>query len=488
MRLPGGDVPVQFAERLHALDYTVGGVRRLVGDVAANAVERDETVPASRVLTHDSSPLATVVRCFLLAESVEVDDLASALGIPLSELAGLVTFAGGRASAGVDLAPCAVDDVDWFIASDWSSRRTGRATASDHVLGVGGASLMLAQCTTREPRQSALDLGTGCGIQAFELTSHCDRVVATDVSTRCLEFARFNAALNRTPVELRHGSLFEPVAAERYDLVVSNPPFVVGSPASGRHDYRDFGGAGDAVCRMIVTGVEGHLNEGGWCQLLANWEITDVDDWSLHPRDWVLQTGLDAWVVQREVQDPAQYVEMWLRDAGEQHGRGYRALYDEWLSTFDSRGVAAIGFGVVSLRRGGRHGPIRRFQHAPQQWSQPVADDLVRWFEVQDWLAADPSGPLTARLSLGDDVMLEQHQWGSPDAVTMLCRTTGMRWSGPVDGFGLEVLSALDGSRPAAEVVLEVAERHQIPVERALEQAVPVLGRLLEEGFVQAQP
>jgi methylase of polypeptide subunit release factors len=300
-----------------------------------------------------------------------------------------------------------------------------------------------------------------------------------------LEFARFNAELNGLVIELRQGSLFEPVDEGRFDLVLSNPPFVIGSPSAGHHDYRDYGGAGDAVCEELVSGVERHLTRGGWCQMLANWEIVDADDWSRHPREWVAASGLDAWVIQREVQDPAQYVETWLRDAGEQHTVAYRDLYDQWLDALQERRVVAVGFGLVTVRRGEHAVPIRRFQHVPQEWAQPVAQDIEHWFAIQDWLAADPSGLLTTPLSLSPEVVLEQHAWASDTPVALLRRTDGMRWSGPVDDFGIDVLAALDGERTTAEVVVEVAARHQIAPETALAQAIPVLGRLAEEGFVR---
>ena len=484
MRLPGGDLAAKLADRLHALDYTVEGVRHVVGDVAARALDRGEWLPASRHLTDDRSALATVVRCFMLAEPVEADQLVDALRLPLADLCDLVTSESGQATATVDLAPCALDDSDLWIASDWSSRRTGRTTASDHVLGVGGASLMLAQCTVRPAVARALDVGTGCGVQALQLAAHAGHVVATDVSPRALELAAFNAGMNGVPLDLRAGDLFDPVADEQFDLVVSNPPFVIGSPAAGRREYRDFGGAGDAVCEAMVSGAGRHLAEGGWCQLLANWEVTDPDDWSMNPRGWVAATDLDAWVIQREVQDPAEYVGMWLRDAGEQRGQAYAALYDEWLSILEARAVRAIGFGLITLRRGGGV-PVRRFQHVPQTWSQPVAGEVERWFEVQDWLATDPSGPLTSPLALADDVVLEQHRWSTAEPVSMVSRTSGMRWSGPVDAFGIDVLAGLDGKRPAGEVVVEVAARYEISVETALDQAISVLGRLAEEGFVR---
>ena len=475
---------------MHALDYSVEGVRRLIGDSAADALDRDDAYPASRILRADDGPLATVVRAFMLNEAVERDALGRAFGTAWDDAhpswSQLVTAAGSQARSRVELTPCAVDDVDWLIASDWSSRRTGAPTASDHVLGVGGASTMLAQCTVRPDVDSALDVGTGCGIQAFHLSTHSRRVVATDVSARCVEFAAFNASLNRIDLELREGSLFEPVMAERFELIVSNPPFVIGSPADGQHDYRDFGGVGDTVCADLVAGAADRLTVGGWCQLLANWEIVDGSDWALNPRTWLESSGLDAWVIQRDVQDPVEYVTTWLRDSGDDRDPAYPAIYDEWLGTLESRGVLGVGFGVITLRNSRATPPVRRFQHAGQPWQQPVAPDIVRWFEVQDLLRRTPAGVLTEQLRVASDVVLEQHGLGD-SPVLMVRRTTGMSWSGPIDPFGAQVLMGLDGQRPAAEAVLAAAAEFQIEPESALSQAIPVLGQLAEEGFVRRE-
>jgi len=64
------------------------------------------------------------------------------------------------------------------------------------VLGIGHASLTLAQITERTPVKRALDVGTGCGIQTFHLLAHAEHVTATDISERALAFARFNLLLN----------------------------------------------------------------------------------------------------------------------------------------------------------------------------------------------------------------------------------------------------------------------------------------------------
>ena len=72
----------------------------------------------------------------------------------------------------------------------------------------------------------------------------------------------------------------------------------------------------------------------------------------------------------------------------------------------------------------------------------------------------------------------------SAEAVVLLRRSSGMAWSGPVDAFGLDLLAALDGVRPAGEAVISAASAHGVEPEEALSTSVPVLGHLAEEGFV----
>jgi release factor glutamine methyltransferase len=77
---------------------------------------------------------------------------------------------------------------------------------------------------------SVLDVGTGSGAIALSLASEgrFSRVVATDASAEALAVARENleALTPATPVELREGSLFDPVQGERFDVIVSNPPYI----------------------------------------------------------------------------------------------------------------------------------------------------------------------------------------------------------------------------------------------------------------------
>lgn len=123
---------------------------------------------------------------------------------------------------------------------------------------------------------TALDVGTGSGAIALALATEgpFSRVVGTDVEPGALEVARANlaAAAPEAPVELRGGSLFEPVHGERFHVVVSNPPYV-GSEERGALDaeVRDweparalFAGTGGLdVVRPLVAASADHLLPGG---------------------------------------------------------------------------------------------------------------------------------------------------------------------------------------------------------------------------------
>src|SRR5690606_35235527 len=151
-----------------------------------------------------------------------------------------------------------------------------------------------------------LDLGTGCGVQAIHLADHAQQVVATDINRRALWLASLNMALNDLPVDrvdIRYGSYFEPVAGENFDLIVTNPPFVI-SPGTGeRLSYRDSGLPGGRVVELIVRAAPHRLTDGGWCQIVANWAIKRGTPWDERLAEW-LDERCDALVVQREVLDP----------------------------------------------------------------------------------------------------------------------------------------------------------------------------------------
>jgi len=111
------------------------------------------------------------------------------------------------------------------------------------------------------PGSQVLDLGTGTGVLAIAAASTAKRVVAVDSNPTAVECARINAEANSVEdrVELRLGDLFAPVVGERFDLVLCNPPYFAGRPATQLETaFR----AGD-FARRLSHGLGDHLEDHG---------------------------------------------------------------------------------------------------------------------------------------------------------------------------------------------------------------------------------
>jgi methylase of polypeptide subunit release factors len=483
------DAVTKMRDALTRADYTSAGISARLGREAAAAAGRNDFRAALRSTT-ERDPLATLIRLFVCQQTEPAEAVAAALApLPLADAVegGLVQAYGDGLRQAVDLEP--YGDPAWWVLSDLpAAARPGRPLAADHVLGIGAASTTLAGATLRGPVATALDLGTGCGVQALHLSTHADAVTATDVSPRALRFAATTAALNGQRWELLGGDLTAPVAGRRFDLVVSNPPFVVGSGVA-THTYRDSGRAGDAVCAELVAAAPDLLTEGGTMQFLANWMHVTGQDWGDRVAGWVAGTGLDAWIVQREVADPMAYVGLWQADAAEDADPARTA---QWLDWFDAHKVEGIGFGLVTLRRAGHDDPVVRVEDLRQQTEQPFGGQIAAWFDRQDWLRThDAAGLLDAHyraapgLQLRQEATLGDGGWGVDRQV--LAQTAGLRWTEEVDPLVLALVGGCDGAVALRDQLALLAVAHEVPVDHLAEVAVPIVAHLVERGFIVAE-
>jgi methylase of polypeptide subunit release factors len=460
------------------------------GSHAGAALFRGERVAARRALARSAArdesvrPAATLALLFVLGYPQAADAVADALptlGVDGAAALGLVSREDDVVRALVDLRPYAFVDpageAGWWIASDLGELVVEGPLREDHVLGVGGASATLAGLMISRQVDRALDLGTGCGIQALHAARHARTVVATDISQRALDFAAFNAALNLVDgIEFRLGSLFEPVEGETFDHVVSNPPFVITPRVEGvpEYEYRDGGMVGDDLVASVVAGLGRHLAPGGIAQLLGNWESGGAGAvagkrgaWSV--ADWAARGGVpvDVWVVEREVQDPTAYAETWIRDGGTRPGTpDFERLYGAWLGDFEARGIVEIGFGYLTVRRpasdAGR--PVVRTERLLGGLGQNdvgLGAHLHGTLDALDLLRDLDDDRLAAtRLVVAGDVTEERHYWPGNDDPTVISLRQGGGFARTVDsGTALSALvGACDGELSVGAIVAALAQ------------------------------
>lgn len=533
--------------------FSEASIDGLWGPDAAAALRRNERVPALRALaalrTRLGGPtaVATLAELFVLGMPVGRAALQAALprlGVDGALTLGLVGPAGerpasaaqneaaqGAAAPGdsllalLELRPYSFSDSRgggaWWILSDLGELALGGPLGENHVLGVGGASRTLSGLMLQNEVDSVLDLGTGCGIQAMHAARHAQRVVATDISLRALELAAFNAELNQIEgIEFRFGSLFEPVAGERFDHIISNPPFVITPRVEGvpAYEYRDGGMVGDALVEQVVRDAAAHLTPGGVLQMLGNWEYTEavpdafdrVRSW-LEPRGGAAEAGaaLDYWIVEREAQSATQYAETWIRDGGTRPGTpDFDRLFGAWLDDFAERGVTQIGFGYVLLRAPAAPvDPLTLVETLPlvepvetprlerlERLHAPLGDNewglgvhLGNCLAARDWQADQSDAELAAqRLSVAGDVTEERHYWPGHDDPTELLLRQGGGFARTISpGTALAALvGASDGELSVGAIAAALAQLLEVDEAALRAELVDGARRLLDDGIL----
>ncbi len=196
----------------------------------------------SWLITHDEDPLPAAVReRFESWLQQRLDD------VPLAYLTGHKEFHGLR----LQVSPATlVPRPDTELLVDWALH-------------------WLAVCGLPSPR--VLDLGTGSGAIALAIKNGhpAARVMATDFSAAALDVARANAAQLRLDVQFLQGAWWSPLNGERFDLVLSNPPYIAPLDehlAALKHEPLSALTApeqGLADLRQIIAGAADHLRPGG---------------------------------------------------------------------------------------------------------------------------------------------------------------------------------------------------------------------------------
>jgi SAM-dependent methyltransferase len=504
---------------LAAAGYTVAGVEAFWRARSAGlsvdpgeALRRGHRVPAVRALelaAEGDEAIAALIGLFLLGLAQPAAALASALptlGVESAVALGLVTpvdrglASGERFAPLVDIRPYAFADAsghgEWWIASDPGELATGGALPEDHVLGVGGASMTLSGLLMQRPARRTLDLGTGSGIQALHASRFSDRVIATDVSARALAFARFTARLNGiASISFRLGSLYEPVAGERFDRIVSNPPFVITPRRDGvpAYEYRDGGLVGDALVEAVLRGAADHLAPGGIAQFLANWEVHPDADGLDRVASWLDEAGLEYWIVEREVLDASRYAETWIRDGGTRAGTPeFDLLHDAWLQDFADRGVTGVGFGYVLLRVPEDGEPrLRRTERLhgsagenPGGLGAHLSDVLAGDDAL---LAVDDDGLRALAVEIAPDVTEERHHWPGAEQPTVILLRQGGGFGRTIDtGTALAALvGAADGSLPLGVLTDAIAGLLDADAEALWAELAPQVRELVHGGLLR---
>ncbi|MHA2789141.1 DUF7782 domain-containing protein [Corynebacterium sp. S7] len=449
------DLVRELVESLNQHGYTADGIAARLGPQVTEALYRGEPGVVS-FATRDGSALSQLIRFFLLREPCSGEALADVLGARLTESLydeGVVSRTpAGELQVALDVRPHVIAGKNQIIFSDHDASMTDHVPDSDHVLGVGSASVSLLSATPLTPVESVLDLGTGSGVQAVAQAGSAMHVVATDVHKRALDLAQ--ATLSGAQihnVELRHGAWFAPVAGERFDRIVANPPFVVGPPEIG-HIYRDSGLDLDGATELVVSQAPNHLQNSGTAYMLGSWVLTHDQSWASRVASWLPKRGISAWVIQRDLADPGKYVSTWLQDESvDLRSRNGIARTEQWLEHFQRNDVVGIGFGWIFLRSIGDQPTEVTAEEILQPFTDPLGPEVDEYFQRMEWLRDKTSDDvLASRYTVRPGLAREEVQvadsevgMGFNSKVIRLTRTDGPRFSHEVDSALASIIAGL---------------------------------------------
>lgn len=473
--------------RLAELNFDAAAIADALGTTEENANRQAGRDTHARLL-EPLGAFGTVVRLFALGHPIPVDGVRAALApLDVSALEQL-GLAQPREDGLLHPLLRLLPHEHLVIACDLPLK-PGQPAAADHVPAAQNPTVALAQLTVRRPGR-LLDLGTGCGVLALLGAAHAERVLATDINPRAVRLTAFSAQLNGLPaVEGRQGSWFEPLRGERFDTIVCNPPYVI-SPAS-EFIYRDSGLQGDSVCEQLVRALPPHLADGGMASLQISW-IADPDGEAAAPvRQWVHDSGCDAWLLQHAVDTPLQAAVRWNPpDPGDPARQQQRI--DQWLAYYAGLGIRGIAYGVLVLRR--RAGANwMRTGSLPSQRLVPASDHLLRLFAAQDMLAANDDTLLARRLRVAHGVVVDQllafhPEDGRPRQRRMTLRIDeGIGFEAGLDPEVMFLLTQLGGAPSLRAAFAQAAARGGVADVGAYARAgLPMVRRMLELGFLEA--
>jgi|GEM_PF-5259285 len=390
-----------------------------------------------------------------------------ARAVPLLARSGLAELSGGLVATTSWLVVPALGG--YLLTGLPPTYRTAQRVGASAY--VGPDSLRLAAALPDARGRRVLDVGTGCGIQGLLAARGATEAVCTDTEARSLELARCNQLLNATshPVRLLAGDLYEPVGDERFDLVVSLPPYVPEVPEAAVSATVGGGADGLAVLRRLLAGAAAHLEPGGElvvrCQLLC-----DSEQPLLAAELEQLCAGLDVMMTCTDWHPLQPYV---VELATSFATYGARATTRELVAAYahSLRALGATGV-CTALLRCRRAGP-RRSGTSASATSSPATDGprvrLAGWRPPAD----STTIPRPAReLCLAPTSAVHASAAGVP--------ATGL------DAPDAALLAAVDGTRSVAGIV---AHAWGTPAgaspDDLVDQALARLARLARAGLVE---
>lgn len=310
-----------------------------------------------RALEAQDTPAADLALLFAYRSPVARARVEAALGATLVAAlidAGVLTASGdGALGSAFMFMPLG---GQWFL-SDYLD------AGDDAVMGPGMTTLLLHRLLDHaDAGGTVLDLGCGAASLAIAAAAVGAKAVATDLSERAIELARFNARLNAVALDARAGDVSAPVAGMAFDLVLSQPPYVPCPDAAGGSTYLHGGRFGDELAMRFVAESARVLAPGGTALLHFDTLVRPGAPLPARLREVLGDAPVDLVALVERAPDPDQQAIAYAASAHPELGpayahaaRAYRAHFDALGATEAQRVLVVLRLPRTGARAGGRY-------------------------------------------------------------------------------------------------------------------------------------
>ena len=481
------DDAARFRDVCRAADYTDAHLSEVLG-TSIPPLPHHPQANEFATLADVATPLHRLAKLFFLGRPVDsgkVSDVLPTGFINLCVECGLL-----QRDADV-LRPnsLVVPFGDLLLAADLM--HSGSQGDHDCVPTLSWPARHLLSFAIRRPVRTMLDLCGGGALHGIVASRFSDTVVSSDLNPRAKAFVEFNGALNGCEnLQAVTGDLFTPVQGRKFDLILSNPPFVI-SPSDSA-TFRDNVFELDGLLGELLGKAPDYLEEGGFFQTTCEWAQVRGQDWRDRFGQWLRDSQCDAWVLEANRQLPESYATKRLRETTADPQQLASGL-DLWMQYFEDRDVEAIHGGLVFLRR--RQG---------ENWfdvtelskgiSKPVGDAILQGFASRDLLfSGDGDRALLAcRLHVAPGLRQEEiSQWqdGSWRLESIALRLEdGLPVTIGVDKHLRDLIGLFDGERITGPVLDEFAKNLGMPADAAQPQSLQMVRQFIRNGILIPAP
>lgn len=472
-----------FGNRLREWGFTDSTIGDFTGKPGQETARAEDVCLVMRE-TGGGSPLGAMVRLFVMGFPVDPDELEASVGgafVDTLKTMGLISIREERIKGLVQIQP--------FRKVLFAYDPPTRFQSSEYVMGPAQSSVTLANMTVRRPARRALDLGCGCGVHALLAADHSDSVLAVDMNPRAVMYSLFNALLNRIDnIDVSVGDMFEPIDDGPFDLVTTNPPFVI-SPDS-TFTYRDSPLKADGVTRSAALKGASLLGPGGYCSIIGDWAHLEDTDWKGRIRSWFSGAGCDVWVLRTASFRPKAYASNWIGHTETGSIDERLESFSRWMAYYEEESIVQIDAGMMVIRKRGDGDGWFEVREAPGRMLGSCSDSIVRFFKVQDWLVGTGGDErlLGAKLKLSERTELNQtfavtkRGWATRKS-TLRVRE-GFAYEGNVEEMVVEVLPTFNGERTVGIILARLAEVVELDLEELTPSMLRVVRAMLEQGVL----